>query len=110
MEIGSHSLIHSYMTILSTEQLLIELKDSKAQIAQQTGKEVVSFAYPFGDCSGRTHKVATEVGYKNNYCNHNMYILRMIEGVRIYGMVFVIIELSISYIKRNKISRQYLKR
>jgi len=39
-----------------------------------------------------------------------MYIFRMIEGVRIYGMVFVIIELSISYIKRNKISRQYLKR
>jgi|SaaInlStandDraft_4_1057021.scaffolds.fasta_scaffold04793_4 peptidoglycan/xylan/chitin deacetylase (PgdA/CDA1 family) len=65
MEIGSHSLSHPYMTTLSTEQLLIELKDSKAQIEQHTGKEIVSFAYPFGDCFARTHKVAKEVGYKN---------------------------------------------
>jgi peptidoglycan/xylan/chitin deacetylase (PgdA/CDA1 family) len=65
MEIGSHSLNHPYMTTLSTEQLLAELKDSKIQIEQHTGKEVISFAYPFGDCSARTHKVAKEVGYKN---------------------------------------------
>ena len=65
MEIGSHSLNHPYMTTLSTEQLLIELKDSKAQIERSIGKEVVSFAYPFGDCSERTHKVVKEVGYKN---------------------------------------------
>ena len=45
--------------------------------------------------------------YKKNYCNHNMYIFRMIKLVRIYGMVFIIIELLISYIKRNKISRKY---
>ena len=65
MEIGSHSLTHPYMTTLSTEQLLIELKDSKAEIEQHIGKEVTSFAYPFGDCTGRTHKAALEVGYKN---------------------------------------------
>ena len=65
MEIGSHSLNHPYMTTLSTEQLLAELKDSKTQIEQHTGKEVISFAYPFGDCSSRTHKVAKEVSYKN---------------------------------------------
>jgi len=65
MEIGSHSLNHQYMTTLSTEQLLMELKDSKTQIEQHTCKEVVSFAYPFGDCSARTHKVAKEAGYKN---------------------------------------------
>ena len=65
MEIGSHSVNHQYMTTLSTEQLLAELKDSKKQIERHTGKEVVSFAYPFGDCSARTHKVAKAVGYKN---------------------------------------------
>ncbi len=65
MEIGSHSLGHPYMTTLPIEQLLIELKDSKAQIEQHIGKEVVSFAYPFGDCSEKTHKVAKAVGYKN---------------------------------------------
>ncbi len=68
MEIGSHSLSHPFMTNLSKEKLLIELKDSKALIEQYTSKEVVSFAYPFGDCSGRTHKVAIKVGYKN-ICN-----------------------------------------
>ena len=65
MEIGSHSLSHPYMTTLSNEQLLAELKDSKANIEQHIGREVVSFAYPFGDCSQRTHKVAINVGYKN---------------------------------------------
>jgi peptidoglycan/xylan/chitin deacetylase (PgdA/CDA1 family) len=65
MEIGSHSLTHPYMTTLSTEQLFLELNDSKAQIEQNIGEEVVSFAYPFGDYSGRTHKVAIDVGYKN---------------------------------------------
>ena len=39
MEIGSHSLTHPYMTTLSSEQLSIELKDSKAQIERHTGKE-----------------------------------------------------------------------
>ena len=65
MEIGSHSMTHPYMTTLPTEQLLRELKDSKMQIEQCIDKEVVSFAYPFGDCSGQTHKAAIEVGYKN---------------------------------------------
>lgn len=65
MEIGSHSLNHTYLTTLSLEQLLTELKDSKVQIERYIGKEVVSFAYPFGDCSGATHKAAIEVGYKN---------------------------------------------
>jgi len=68
MEIGSHSLSHPFMTNLSKEKLLIELKDSKAQIEQYTSKEVESFAYPFGDCSVWTHKVAIKVGYKN-ICN-----------------------------------------
>jgi peptidoglycan/xylan/chitin deacetylase (PgdA/CDA1 family) len=65
MEIGSHSMTHPYITTLPTEQLLRELKDSKMQIEKYIGKEVVSFAYPFGDCSGRTHKAAIEAGYKN---------------------------------------------
>ena len=68
MEIGSHSLSHPYMTNLSKEKLLIELTDSKTQIEQHTGMETVSFAYPFGDCSGWTHKVAKKAGYKN-ICN-----------------------------------------
>tara|TARA_B110000967_G_scaffold208961_1_gene263049 strand:+ start:4431 stop:5168 length:738 start_codon:yes stop_codon:yes gene_type:complete len=65
MEIASHSMTHPYMTTLPAEQLLRELKDSKIQIERYIGKEVTSFAYPFGDCTGRTHKAAIEVGYKN---------------------------------------------
>jgi peptidoglycan/xylan/chitin deacetylase (PgdA/CDA1 family) len=65
MEIGSHSMNHPYMTTLTFEQLLIELADSKTQIERHIGKEIVSFAYPYGDCSARTHKAAKGAGYKN---------------------------------------------
>ena len=64
MEIGSHSLSHPYMTTLSTQQLFTELKQSKDQIEQNIGKEIKSFAYPYGDYSHRTHKQAKLVGYK----------------------------------------------
>ena len=43
----------------------MELEDSKMQIEQHIGKEIVSFAYPYGDCSARTHKAAKGAGYKN---------------------------------------------
>jgi len=64
MEIGSHSLSHPYLTTVSDQQLFTELKQSKVQIEQNIGKEIKSFAYPFGDYSHRTNALAKLVGYE----------------------------------------------
>ena len=68
MEIASHSMSHKYLNSLNNETILLELKDSKIKIEQMIGKEVNSFAYPYGDCSRKTNKLATEAGYIN-ICN-----------------------------------------
>jgi peptidoglycan/xylan/chitin deacetylase (PgdA/CDA1 family) len=67
MEIGSHSYSHPILTTLSDSKQLLELKQSKIHIEQKIGKKVNSFAYPYGDCSNKTHKAAKEAGY-NNIC------------------------------------------
>jgi len=68
MEIGSHSLTHKYLNTLSEKDLFSELRNSKIHIEKMIGKEVNSFAYPFGGCSQKTHKFGFESGYKN-ICN-----------------------------------------
>ncbi len=68
MEIGSHSRSHLYLTTLPENELFEELKKSKTIIEENIGKEVRSFAYPYGDCSKKTYNFAIGVGYKN-ICN-----------------------------------------
>ena len=65
MEIASHSATHKYLNTLNDKELFFELKNSKMKIEQMIGKEVDSFAYPYGSCSGKTHKFAADAGYKN---------------------------------------------
>jgi peptidoglycan/xylan/chitin deacetylase (PgdA/CDA1 family) len=68
MEIASHSVTHKYLNALNDKKIFFELNNSKIKIEQMIGKEVSSFAYPFGSCSRKTHKFAAEAGYKN-ICN-----------------------------------------
>jgi peptidoglycan/xylan/chitin deacetylase (PgdA/CDA1 family) len=65
MEIGSHSLSHPILTTLSDSKQLLEIRQSKTHIEQKIGKKVNSFAYPYGDCSNKTHKAVKEAGYSN---------------------------------------------
>jgi peptidoglycan/xylan/chitin deacetylase (PgdA/CDA1 family) len=52
-EIGSHSLSHHEMTSLSDERLVRELRDSKKELEDLTGKDVLSFCYPAGKYNQR---------------------------------------------------------
>jgi len=52
-EIGSHSLSHSDLTKSSSRQLNHEILKSKNELQEIIGKEVNSFAYPFGKINGR---------------------------------------------------------
>ena len=64
MEIASHSSSHKYMTNLEVSQIKYELEISKIKIEKEIGKEIDSFAYPYGDCSNKLNRLAFEAGYK----------------------------------------------
>ena len=65
MEIGSHSLSHKFMTTLRNDDLHNEIAKSKKVIEDKIGSPINSFAYPYGDCSNKTHNIIKKLGYKN---------------------------------------------
>lgn len=63
-EVGSHSLTHANLIWLDDDELMKELRDSKAMLEDITGKEVVSLSFPFGSWNARVWDAAKSVGYK----------------------------------------------
>lgn len=47
-EIGAHSVTHPRLTDLSPDEARREIVDSKSEIEQRLGREVATFAYPYG--------------------------------------------------------------
>lgn len=65
-EIGSHTMSHRSVTSLGPAELTSELVDSKKMIEDITGKQVTSFAYPFGtlrDFDARAGDALRRAGY-----------------------------------------------
>lgn len=63
-EIGSHTVTHPHLTDIPNDQLDREAIDSKHQLEDIIGKEVVSFSYPYGDHDERVIAAAVAAGYK----------------------------------------------
>lgn len=64
IEIGGHTTIHLDMTTILEEILKKDLEISKKKIEEITGKEAVSFAYPWGRNDEKSRRVVRETGYK----------------------------------------------
>lgn len=64
MEIGSHSVSHSYLDTLSETELFTELGESKKALESITQAEVKYFSVPYGNCSERIVKIAQAIGYQ----------------------------------------------
>ena len=67
VEIGSHTVSHAIATHLPSDVLTRELRESKASIESEIGKEVIALAYPNGqpgDFSCGVACAAKEVGYR----------------------------------------------
>jgi peptidoglycan/xylan/chitin deacetylase (PgdA/CDA1 family) len=62
-EIGSHSVRHPHMRTLADEQLDQELQDSETLLRAITERDVVSFAYPFGEYDARVIEAARAAGF-----------------------------------------------
>lgn len=83
VEIGSHSESHCDLTSIYDVDLKNELLESKLNLSELIGRDVVSFAYPFGSFNDsiikevrRHYKNAFSV-YKSKKCDYTFSIPRM---------------------------------
>lgn len=58
ISIGAHTVTHPDLTALSDSQVLAELRQSREEIEQNTGRAVTTFAYPYGALDARTRAMA----------------------------------------------------
>lgn len=64
MEIGSHTVSHMRLTGADDELLRAELADSRRTLEDTLGREVPSFAYPYGEWNERCEAMVREAGYR----------------------------------------------
>lgn len=64
IEIGAHSVDHRLLTHLPYEDLLDQLRRSRATLEDLIGKPVTTMAYPFGAFNEQTIDAAREAGYE----------------------------------------------
>lgn len=67
IDIGSHSMTHPSLARLHTADALAELNGSKSWLEAELGRQVTSFAYPYGaerDCGPREAALARQCGYR----------------------------------------------
>jgi peptidoglycan/xylan/chitin deacetylase (PgdA/CDA1 family) len=65
IEIGSHSLIHHPLDVLTTAQLVEEVTQSRDRLEQQLHRTVRSFCYPHGYHGARVRAVVARAGHDN---------------------------------------------
>jgi peptidoglycan/xylan/chitin deacetylase (PgdA/CDA1 family) len=63
VEIGSHTVSHPHLTLLSDEELDRELSDSRARIEDELRRPARLLAYPYGEHDARVHAAVKRAGY-----------------------------------------------
>jgi peptidoglycan/xylan/chitin deacetylase (PgdA/CDA1 family) len=67
IEIGGHTITHPQLKGLSDHEAVREISQNKKDLEILLGRDVDSFAYPFGDaqaCGAREYALASKAGYK----------------------------------------------
>lgn len=76
MEIGSHSCTHPRLTSLEPDRAYREVADSKVELEQMLSREVVSFAYPYGEFNKRVRDLVNDAGYSAACTSRTGWALR----------------------------------
>jgi peptidoglycan/xylan/chitin deacetylase (PgdA/CDA1 family) len=63
-EIGSHSMHHRDLPLLSEAECLADLRDSRALLGDLLGTPVTTLAYPFGRHAAHVRRAAERAGYQ----------------------------------------------
>lgn len=61
IDFGSHSHTHADLTTLTSKDLHNELTESRGLLSKITGKEIASFAYPYGACDACVQTAVREL-------------------------------------------------
>jgi peptidoglycan/xylan/chitin deacetylase (PgdA/CDA1 family) len=64
-EIGSHSMSHPILPLVSDAQLEDEIAGSRTHLRERLGFEIESFCYPNGDCNARVAAAVQRAGYRH---------------------------------------------
>lgn len=69
IDIGSHGLTHAALPSLDAAQQVLEIENGKALLAQLTGKQPTTFAYPFGDRDTGVEQAVKSAGFLSACCS-----------------------------------------
>lgn len=64
IEIGAHTLNHTYLEGLPVERVRFEVEESKKELEKLLNQKVVSFAYPYGVFDEKTIEVVIKAGFE----------------------------------------------
>jgi hypothetical protein len=67
VEIGSHTVSHPHLPMLSGDELRRELSESKLEIETELGRPCTELAYPYGEFDSRVRAAARLAGYERAY-------------------------------------------
>lgn len=65
VEIGAHTMEHSYLKGLPRKRAEHEIEESKKYLEKEIGMPVVSFAYPYGAFDNETIDIVKKAGFKS---------------------------------------------
>jgi len=65
LEIGSHTLNHPGLTVISQNEVIRQLTESKRKLETLFNTKVLSFCYPYGFYNPEIAKMVMEAGYTN---------------------------------------------
>lgn len=65
VEIGAHTMDHSYLAGLSLQRVKFEVEQSKKILEKNLGVKIVSFAYPYGAFDNQAIDVVKKAGFRS---------------------------------------------
>jgi peptidoglycan/xylan/chitin deacetylase (PgdA/CDA1 family) len=90
VEIGSHTVSHPHLPMLSDDELRRELSDSKKEIETELGRTCTELAYPYGEFDSRVRAAAWLAGYERAYAlrgsHSDPYALPRLDLYRRHGV------------------------
>ena len=67
VSLGSHSMTHPPISALDAERARTEIADSRQQLAELSGREIVEFSFPYGDYNASALAMCRAAGYQVAY-------------------------------------------
>lgn len=87
IEIGGHTVTHPRLAPLPAQEQLAEMRDSRTRLSEMTGRDIRTFAYPYGSESIETARRAAEAGYVAACTTREGFSLRRTHPMRMPRLV-----------------------